>query len=122
MLMSATGGMGWRESSVFFDMLISPAEWEARGARPENRLMQRLWGKSEMMQLLRGYVRSLARIGRAGSVDNHKLIRKHMVDLAVLATIARCPIGESSVSAVVATPEPPPLNISLRTFRTQNSA
>jgi hypothetical protein len=42
MLMSATGGIGWRESAVLFDMLISPAKWEARGARPENGLMQRL--------------------------------------------------------------------------------
>ena len=103
MLMSATGGIGWRESSVLFDMLISPAEWEARGARPEIGLMQRLWGKSEAMQLLRGYVRSLERIGLAASVDNHALIRKHMVDLAVLAATARCPIGESSASEVVAT-------------------
>jgi hypothetical protein len=55
------------------------------------------------MQLLHGYIRSLARIGLAASVDNHELIRKHLVDLAVLATIARCPIGESGVSAVVAT-------------------
>ena len=102
MLMSATGGIGWRESSVLFDMLISPAEWEARGARPENGLMQRLWGKSEAMQLLRGYIRSLERIGLAASVDNHTFIRKHIVDLAVLATTARCPIGESSASAVVA--------------------
>ena len=102
MLMSATGGIGWRESSVLFDMLISPAEWEARGARPEVGLMQRLWGKSEAMQLLRGYVRSLERIGLAASVDNHALIRKHMVDLAVVAATARCPIGESSASEVVA--------------------
>jgi AraC-like DNA-binding protein len=64
--------------------------------------MQRLWGKSETMQLLRDYVRSLEKIG-AASVDNHTIIRKHIVDLAVLATTARCPIGESSASAVVAT-------------------
>jgi AraC-like DNA-binding protein len=100
MLMNATGGIGWRESSVLFDMLISPAEWGARGARPEDGLMQRLWGKSEAMQLLRGYVRSLERIGFAASVDNQALI---LVDLAVLATTARCPIGESSASEVVAT-------------------
>jgi AraC-like DNA-binding protein len=103
MLMSATGGIGWRESSVLFDMLISPADWEARGARPEDGLMQRLWGKSEAVQLLCGYIRSLERIGLAASGDNHTLIRKHVVDLAVLATTARCPIGESSASAVVAT-------------------
>jgi hypothetical protein len=53
------------------------------------------------MQLLRGYIRSLERIGLAASGDNHTFIRKHIVDLAVLATTARCPIGESSASAVV---------------------
>ena len=42
MLMSASGGVGWRESSVLFDMLIPPAEWEVRGARPEDGLMHRL--------------------------------------------------------------------------------
>ena len=55
MLMSATGGVGWRESSTLFDMLTPPTEWEARGARSEDVLMQRLWGKSEAMQLLRCY-------------------------------------------------------------------
>jgi AraC-like DNA-binding protein len=101
MLMSASGGIGWREDAVLFDMLISPAEWEARNARPEDGLMQRLWGKSEAMQLLRGYISSLERIGLAAPVDSHTIIRKHIVDLAVLATNARGPIGESSASAVV---------------------
>jgi AraC-like DNA-binding protein len=101
MLMSGSGGIGWREDAVLFDMLISPAEWEARGARPEDGLMQLLWGKSEAMQLLRGYIRSLERIGLAAPVGNHTIIRKHIVDLAVLATNARGPIGESSASAVV---------------------
>ena len=57
------------------------------------------------MQLLRGYVRSLERIGLSGSVDNHALIRKHMVDLSpkMVVPTARCPIGESSASPVVAT-------------------
>jgi len=45
LLMSATGGVGWRESAVLFDMLIPPTEWEARGARFEDVLMQRFWGK-----------------------------------------------------------------------------
>jgi AraC-like DNA-binding protein len=102
MLMSATGGVGWRESSVLFDMLISPAEWEARGVRAEDGLMQRLWGRSEAMQLLRGYIRSLERGGFTAFGNDHTLVRRHIIDLAVLATTARCPIGESSKSAVVA--------------------
>src|SRR5215831_12914066 len=59
MLMNATGGVGSRENFILFDTLISPAEWEARGARHEDLLMQRLWGKSETIQLLRRYMRSL---------------------------------------------------------------
>jgi hypothetical protein len=47
------------------------------------------------MQLLRGYISSLERIGLSASYDDHIIIRKHIADLAVLATTARCPIGES---------------------------
>ena len=102
MLMSATGGVCWRESSVLFDMLISPAEWEARSARPEHWLMQRLWGRSEAMQLLRGYLRSLERRGLAAFGNDPTIVRRHIIDLIVLAATARNPIGESSVSAIVA--------------------
>jgi hypothetical protein len=59
MLAGATGGVGSRESYALFDMLIPPAEWAARGVRPEDGLMQRLWGKSEAMQLLRCYFGSV---------------------------------------------------------------
>ena len=102
MMLMATGGIGWRESSVLFDMLIPPAEWEARGARPEGGLMRRLWGKSDAVRLLRGYIRSLGRIGLRGSGNEHTAVRNHIVDLAVLASTVYCPIGESSVSAIVA--------------------
>ena len=44
---------------------------------------------------MRGYIRSLERIGLSASYDDHIIIRKHIADLAVLATTARCPIGES---------------------------
>jgi hypothetical protein len=50
---SATGRVGSRESFGFLEIVISSAEWEARGVRPEDGLMQRLCGKSETMQLLR---------------------------------------------------------------------
>ena len=102
MLMGATGGVGWRENSVLVDMLIPPAEWEARGARPEDGLMQRLWGKSEAMQLLRRYIGSVEK-GFTASVHDCSIMRRHIVDLAVLAATTRCSIGESSASAVVAT-------------------
>ena len=102
MLMSATGGVGWRDSSVLFDMLIPPAEWEARGAQSEDVLMQRLWGNSDAMQLLRGYIRSLERSGLTTFGNDHTIARRHIIDLMVLAATSHRSVGESSLSAVVA--------------------
>jgi AraC-like DNA-binding protein len=102
MLMGATGGVGWRESSTLFDMLIPPAEWEARGARSESLLMQRLRGKSEAMKLLRGYIRSLERSRLTTFGDDHTIVRRHIIDLIVLAASPHHSVGESSLSAVVA--------------------
>ena len=64
--------------------------------------MQRLWGKSEAMQLLRSYIGFVEK-GLTASVDDRSMIRRHIVDLVVLAATARCHIGESNTSAVVAT-------------------
>ena len=94
---SATGRVGSRESFGFLEVVISSAEWEERGARPEDGLMQRLWGKSEAMQLLRLY------IGFHGFRRRPLYYPQHIVDLAVLAATTRCSIGESGASAVVAT-------------------
>ena len=102
MLMNATGGVGWRESSVLFDMLIPPAEWQSRGARPEDLLIQRLWGKSEAMRLLRGYIRSLERSGLTAFGNDHTIVRRHIIDLMVLAATSHRSIGESSLSAATA--------------------
>jgi AraC-like DNA-binding protein len=102
MLMGATGGIGSRENFVVFDMLISPAEWEARGAWHEDLLMQRLWGRSETMQLLRRYIGSLARSGLAAFRNDHTIVRRHIIDLMVLAATTRQHIGQSNESTVVA--------------------
>jgi AraC-like DNA-binding protein len=102
MLMGATGGVGWSENSTLFDMLISPAEWEARGARPEDGLMQRLWGKSHAMQLLRGYIRSLERSGLTAFGNDPTIVRRHIIDLIVLAATPHQSVGESNLSAVAA--------------------
>ena len=85
MLMGASGGVGWSENSTLFDMLIPPAEWVVRGARPEDGLMQRLWGKSDAMQLLRGYIRSLERSGLTAFGNDPTIVRRHIIDLMVLA-------------------------------------
>jgi AraC-like DNA-binding protein len=102
MLMGATGGVGWRESSTLFDMLIPPAEWEIRGARPESGLMRHLSGKSEAMKLLRGYIRSLQRSGLAAFGNDRTIVRRHIIDLIVLAATPHRPLGESHLSAVAA--------------------
>ena len=102
MLMSATGGVGWRDNSVLFDMLISPAELEARGVRTGDVLMQCLWGKSDAMQLLRGYIRSLERSGLTAFANDHTTVRRHIIDLMVLATTPHQFLGESNSSAVAA--------------------
>jgi hypothetical protein len=87
---SATGRVGSRESFGFLEVVIPSAEWEARGARPEDGLMQRLWEKSEAMQLLRLYIGSVAK-GFTAPVDDRSIIRGHIVDLAVLAATTRSP-------------------------------
>ena len=102
MLMGATGGVGWRENSTLFDMLIPPAEWEARGTRPEGGLMQRLWGKSDAMQLLRRYIRSLERSGLTAFGNDHTIARRHIIDLMVLAATPHRSVGESNLRAVAA--------------------
>jgi AraC-like DNA-binding protein len=99
---SATGRVGSPERFGFCELVISPAEWEERDVRTEDALMQPLSGKSEAMQLLRHYIGSVEK-GLTVSVDNRSIIRRHVVDLAVLAATVRCSIGESSASAVVAT-------------------
>ena len=48
-------------------------------------------------------VATLAPLRRGLRLDNRSIIRRHIVDLAVLAATTRCAIGESSASAVVAT-------------------
>jgi AraC-like DNA-binding protein len=99
---SATGRVGSAKSFGFLEAVISREEWEARGARPGDGLMQRLSGKSEVMQLLRPYIASVEN-GRTASVKNRSIIRTHILDLLALAATTRCAIGESSASAVVAT-------------------
>jgi AraC-like DNA-binding protein len=99
---NATGRVGSHESFGFFEVVISPAEWEARGARPEDGFMQRLSGKSEAVQLLRRYLGSVEK-RLTVSVDNRSIIRRHIIDLTVLAATAGCSIGESGASAVLAT-------------------
>jgi len=94
--------VGSRESFGFLAVVIPPTELEARKACSGNALMQRLSAKSEAMRLLRGYIRSLERMGPAAFLDGHEIVRRHIIDLVVFAATPHRPIGESSASAIVA--------------------
>ena len=52
--------------------------------------------------MLHRYIGSVEK-GLAASFDNRSIIRRHIVDLIVLAATTRCSVGERSASAVVAT-------------------
>ena len=54
--------------------------------------MQRLWGKSDAMKLLRGYIRSLERGGLTAFGNDHTIVRKHIIDLMVLAASRTGPL------------------------------
>jgi AraC-like DNA-binding protein len=99
---SAPGSAGSRESFGFFEVMIPPAEWDARGARPGDAVMRRLPRRSEALQLLRGYLRSLERSRFNGSAAGRDTIRRHIIDLAALALTPHGAVGESGLSAVVA--------------------
>jgi AraC-like DNA-binding protein len=54
------------------------------------------------VQLLRGYIRSLEKSRLNASAEAREMVRRHIIDLVVLAATPRRPIGESSASPVVA--------------------
>lgn len=95
---SRPGSAGSRESFGFSEVMVSPAEWDARSACPGDAVMRRLPRRSEALQLLRGYIRSLEK----GAAEACEVVRRHVVDLVVLAATPHRPIGESRASAVVA--------------------
>jgi AraC-like DNA-binding protein len=99
---SGPGSAGSRESFGFFEVMIPPAEWDARSARPGDAIMRRLPRRCEALQLLRGYIRSLEKSRLTGSAEAREIVRRHLIDLVVLAATPHRLIGESNASAVVA--------------------
>src|SRR5207237_792230 len=69
---------------------------------PDDTVMQRLPWRSEVLQLLRAYVRSLERGRLGGWMEGRETIRRHIFDLVALAISSQGAMGESSVSAVCA--------------------
>jgi AraC-binding-like domain len=99
---SATGRVGSRERFGFLEVLVSFAEWNTRGCRADDALMQHIGANSCVLKLLRGYITSLERSVIATSVEGREMVRRHMLDLAAIAATPHRSIGESSLSAVAA--------------------
>ena len=99
---SATGRVGSRERFGFLQVLVSSAEWDTRGSRADDALMQHIDSNSDVLKLLRGYIKSLERSALATSVKGREIVRRHMLDLIAIAVTPHQSIGESSLSAVAA--------------------
>jgi AraC-like DNA-binding protein len=64
--------------------------------------MQHIGSNSDVLKLLRGYIRSLESSALATSVEGREIVRRHMLDLVAIAATPHQSIGESSLSAVAA--------------------
>lgn len=98
----ATGRVGSRQNFRYIGVMIPHLEFAARGARPAEAVMQRLPRGSEVLRLLRLYVRALERSRFGGSAEARETVRSHIIDLAALALTPQRAVGESTASAVVA--------------------
>jgi AraC-like DNA-binding protein len=96
----ATGRIGSRLGIERIAIPIPRSELVTRGARPEDAVMRLLPRRSEGLQLLRGYLRSIERCRVSGSLEVRETVRRHIIDLVALSVVPRVAIGESSLSAV----------------------
>jgi AraC-like DNA-binding protein len=99
---SATGRVGSPKRFGFLEVLVSPAEWETRGCRAGDGLMQHIGTNSGVMELLRRYIRALERSLFAMPVEGRGIARRHVLDLMAVAVTSRRPVGESNLGAVTA--------------------
>ena len=106
---SYVAGAGSYSSSASFvglGFIIPRAEFEARGVRPDDAVMQRLTSRCEALRLLRVYARSIEKSGmdHAGpfgtSTAVRQLVQRHLYDLAALAVSWPGAVGESQLGAV----------------------
>ena len=84
-------------------ILVPAAEFEARGIRPDDTVMQRLSASQrEALPLLRGYLRTLAGRDMAGaSASLRQSIQRHIFDLLAFSVSWRGSMGESSQPSVM---------------------
>ena len=92
----ASGDVGSPEQ---LPVLIPHAELATRVARFNEAIARRIPRQSDVLQLLRGYIRALKN-GRFVS-EGRLTLREHIVDLAALAITPHEALGESNLSAVV---------------------
>jgi AraC-like DNA-binding protein len=94
-----TGTVGSRRHFGYVAILIPHQEI---GARFDVAPMRRMPWQSEALQLLRAYAQTLKKGKLGHSPEARATIRRHIIDLAVLAATSPHAIGESGLSAVAA--------------------
>jgi len=97
-----TGAVGSRQDFGCMTVLIPQSEFETRVARPDDAVMRHLPRRSEALQLLRAYLRSIERNRLGASPEVREIIRLHIIDLVALAITPHGALGESTLSAVAA--------------------
>jgi AraC-like DNA-binding protein len=96
----APGRCGSSNAFAVLEITVPQAEWGARGAHPGDLLTRPIRQSSDGLQLLNGYIRSIAALRSTAARDTQEAIRGHVIDLLVLAATRPEPIGESTASAV----------------------
>jgi len=87
-------------------VVVPQAEFQARGIRPDDAVMQRTSSQCEALRLLHSYLRSLEKTGidRAVSFGTltpaREIVRRHILDLTALAVSWRGTVGESDLVSV----------------------
>jgi AraC-like DNA-binding protein len=98
----APGRSGSPSGFTIVEISMPQTEWQARGVRAGDLIMRPIGHAADGLKLLSGYVRSLEGLGSVAAHDTHETIRRHVIDLVVLAATRSRPVGESEASAVVA--------------------
>jgi hypothetical protein len=104
---SGPGRAGSRGSFGFVEVMIPPSEWDARSTRPDEAIMRRLPRRSEALQLLRGYLRTLEKSRFDAFAEAREIVSRHVIDLVVLTATSsatrRAPSGPRAVGRLTAT-------------------
>jgi AraC-like DNA-binding protein len=89
-------------------VVIPRAEFETRGIRPDDAVIQRLSSSNEALGLLQRYLRSLGKKGIDRTAEFgvltpvREIVQRHIFDLVSLAVTWRGAVGESNLGSVAA--------------------